>query len=292
MKKREKNIIYRRLVQSYLSSVISISMVLLLSGLSGLLAVNARSVSDYFRENIKMSILFEDDVSERRATTVLQILEKREYVKEARFISREEGKQEMIEMLGEDFISVFDTNPIPLSIDLFIKARYMETDSLPAIEAELGSISGVREVVYHQSLVKVINDNMEKAGYFLAVFILLLFFISFVLINNTVRLNLYSKRFTIHTMKLVGAKRSFIRKPLLAKAFLQGVISGSIAVILLSAIMYLLFRDMPEIFSILNIKMIFAVLAGVVVLGVLLCVISTFFIVNRLVTMSGDDMFY
>ncbi|HBZ25126.1 MAG TPA: cell division protein FtsX [Rikenellaceae bacterium] len=292
MKKREKSIIYRRLVQSYLSSVISISLVLFLAGLTGLLAVNAKSVSEYFRENIKISILFEDSATDTQAGVVLGILKGKEYIKSATFISREDGTREMAEILGGDFLEIFEVNPIPISIDLFLKAQYLEGDALSEIEEEISSMPLVREVVYQESLVNTINNNMERAGMIIIVFIALLLFISFVLINNTIRLNLFSKRFSIHTMKLVGARRAFIRRPLIAKGFVQGLVSGLISAALLSGVVYLIWQDLPDLYKILDIKMISAVIGSVVVLGVLLCVISTFFIVNRLVSMSGDDMFY
>src|SRR3989339_2056148 len=188
MKKREKSIIYRRLVQSYLSSVISISLVLFLAGLTGLLAVNAKSVSEYFRENIKISILFDDSATDTQAGVVLGILKGKEYIKSATFISREDGTREMAEILGGDFLEIFEVNPIPISIDLFLKAQYLEGDALSEIEEEISSMPLVREVVYQESLVNTINNNMERAGMIIIVFIALLLFISFVLINNTIRL--------------------------------------------------------------------------------------------------------
>ena len=292
MKKREKNIVYRRLIQSYLSSVISISMVLLLAGLTGLLAVNAKAVSAYFKENIKISVIFEEIASDEEAKQVFEKLSNKKYVKKADYISKEQGAKEMKEILGEDFLDLFDVNPIPISIDLLLKANYLESDSLALIEKELSSFLLVREVVYQDSLVKVINDNVEKVGYVSAVLIVLLMFISFVLINNTVRLNLYSKRFVVYTMKLVGAKRSFIRKPLLVKGVWQGLISSVISVGLIVVVIYMMERDLPQLFEILDLRMIAVVLAAVPVLGVVLCLVSTFFIANRLVSMSGDDLYY
>ncbi len=292
MKKREKSIIYRRLVQSYLSSVISITLVLLLVGLTGLLAVNAKSVSDYFRENIKISVLFEDSATNDQVRVVLDILKGKEYIKRASFISKEDGTKEMIEILGSDFLEIFEVNPIPISIDIFLKAQYLESDSLSDIENEISLMPLVREVVYQESLVNTINNNIERAGLIVIIFIALLLFISFVLINNTIRLNLFSKRFSIHTMKLVGARRAFIRRPLLAKGFVQGLVSGLISAALLIGVVYLIQRDLPDLYKILDINMILLVVASVVFLGILLCVVSTFFIVNRLVSMSGDDMFY
>ena len=292
MKKREKNIVYRRLIQSYLSSVISISMVLLLAGLTGLMGVNAKSVSDYFRENIKLSVIFEEIAPDDATLRVFDQLKGKEYIKEMEYVSREKGTEEMKEILGEDFLELFEVNPIPVSIDIFLKSDYINTDSLSYVEQELSSMNMVKEVVYQESLVTIINDNMEKAGYVAGILMLLLVFISFVLINNTVRLNLYAKRFVIYTMKLVGARRSFIRRPLIIKGIWQGLVSGLISDILLGGLIYILISDLPELFEILDKKMVFAVFAAVPVAGILLCVISTYFISNRLISMSGDDIYY
>ncbi|MEA4868904.1 MAG: permease-like cell division protein FtsX [Rikenellaceae bacterium] len=292
MKKREKNIVYRRLIQSYLSSVISISMVLLLAGLTGLMGVNAKSVSDYFRENIKLSVIFEEIAPDDATLRVFDQLKGKEYIKEMEYVSREKGTEEMKEILGEDFLELFEVNPIPVSIDIFLKSDYINTDSLSYVEQELSSMNMVKEVVYQESLVTIINDNMEKAGYVAGILMLLLVFISFVLINNTVRLNLYAKRFVIYTMKLVGARRSFIRRPLIIKGIWQGLVSGLISDILLGGLIYMLISDLPELFEILDKKMVFAVFAAVPVAGILLCVISTYFISNRLISMSGDDIYY
>lgn len=292
MKKREKNIVYRRLIQSYLSSVISISMVLLLAGLTGLMGVNAKSVSDYFRENIKLSVIFEEIAPDDATLRVFEQLKGKEYIKEMEYVSREKGTEEMKEILGEDFLELFEVNPIPVSIDIFLKSDYINTDSLSYVEQELSSMNMVKEVVYQESLVTIINDNMEKAGYVAGILMLLLVFISFVLINNTVRLNLYAKRFVIYTMKLVGARRSFIRRPLIIKGIWQGLVSGLISDILLGGLIYMLISDLPELFEILDKKMVFAVFAAVPVAGILLCVISTYFISNRLISMSGDDIYY
>jgi len=290
--KKDKRILSRRLVQSYMSSIISISLVLLLIGISGFLAVNAGSVSDYFRENIKLSVFFEDKATESEAKKIFDEIRKKSYAKEAIYISREDGAEEMKEVLGEDFLSFFEVNPIPISIELFLNAEYLDSDSLQVIERQLTSLKSVREVTYQDSLIKLINDNMEKAGLVLGVFIFLMLFVSIVLINNTVRLNLYSKRFTVYTMKLVGAKRSFIRRPFLNRAIIQGLFSGSISAILLAGIVYLVHKDLPELFAILDIKLIVLVLVGIICVGILLCFVSTYFIVNRLVTMTGDDIYY
>jgi len=272
--------------------VISITLVLLLVGIGGVLAVNAKSVSDYFKENIRLSVIFEQNTTEVQARQTMNLLKGKPYVKELKFISKEQGAQEMKSVLGDDFMDVFDLNPIPLSIDMYVRSDYVESDSLSKIKSEILLNPGIKEVVFQESLIETISGNIEQIGIILIVFIVLLLFISFVLINNTVRLNVFSKRFNIHTMKLVGAKKSFIRKPFLIQGIYQGLISGIIAASLLCFLLFLLERDFQQIYQMLDINLIMAVCAGVVVTGILLCLISTYLVVNRLLSLPQDELYY
>lgn len=292
MKKKEKGVIFRRLLHSYLSSIISISLVLLIVGVLGVLAVNASAVSSYFKENIRVSVIFEKGTPDSEAQTFMKIVEKESYVKRAEFVSKERGAEEMKKMLGDDFMEVFDVNPIPLSVDLYLKAEYLETDSLKTIATKLSDMPDVREVTYQESLVKVINQNLEKIGVVLSVVLALLLFISFVLINNTVRLNVYSKRFTIQTMKLVGAKRSFIRKPFIRQGIYQGMIAGIISAIMLVAALFVVKSDINQLFVIFDMKLIALVLVGVILAGITICLISTWIVVNKLLSVSADEIYY
>ena len=226
MGKREKNIIARRLVHSYLSSIISISLVLLLVGFFALLAVNARSVSDYFKENMRISLILSGTTGEKRALEIEKAIQGMAPVKATEYISKEQGTREMKELLGEDFLDVFQTNPIPISIEVQLKADYFSADSIELFRKQVAGIGEVDEILYENSVIETINTNIERIGFIVSVFILLLLFISFVLINNTVRLNVYSKRFSIYTMRLVGATKAFIRAPFLLRAVFQGLISG------------------------------------------------------------------
>lgn len=292
MKKKEKGVIFRRLLHSYLSSIISISLVLLIVGVLGVLAVNASAVSSYFKENIRVSVIFEKGTPDSEAQTFMKIVEKESYVKRAEFVSKERGAEEMKNMLGDDFMEVFDVNPIPLSVDLYLKAEYLETDSLKTIATKLSDMPDVREVTYQESLVKVINQNLEKIGVVLSVVLALLLFISFVLINNTVRLNVYSKRFTIQTMKLVGAKRSFIRKPFIRQGIYQGLIAGVISAIMLVVALFVVKSDINQLFVIFDMKLIALVLLGVILAGITICLISTWIVVNKLLSASADEIYY
>lgn len=292
MKKRDNRIVARRFIHSWLSSLISITLVLILAGIGGMLAVNARSVSDYFKENIRLSVIFDMNTQEIDALRYTDELSRKDYVKEAKFISKEQGTQEMKSVLGEDFLEVFDLNPVPLSTDLYIKSDYVHPDSLRNIQAEIMMNESVREVVWQESVIELITNNIEKIGVVLAVFIALLLFISFFLVNNTVRLNVFSKRFNIHAMKLVGAKRSFIRKPFIVQGIWQGLVSGILASLALGIIVYFIMADLPQLYNLMNPVYIAAVCAGVIVLGITLCLISTWIVLNRILSLPSDELYY
>lgn len=292
MGKKEKNIIAKRLVHSYLSSIISIALVLLLIGVFGVLAINAGSVQNYFRENVKISAILKENVSQQQARRIQQKLDNLPAVKSTLYISKEEGTKQMQMLLGEDFLSAFDSNPIPISIELSLKGEYFNPDSLKTFTASIMKDGDIEEVAYQESLIQMLNNNMERIAYFFMIFIGLLMFVSFVLINNTVRLNVYSKRFSIYTMRLVGAKRSFIRGPFLVKALFQGMFSGLLAALALVGILYLVRNEFEQMFTVFNMELIAAVLVGLVLLGALICLVCTFFVVNKLVSLNNDDLYY
>ena len=292
MARKEKNIIAKRLIHSYLSSIISISLVLLLIGIFGVIAINAQQVSKYFKENVKVTAILKEDVAERKARDLEKKLAALPAIKATTYVSKEQGTRELKKMLGEDFMEAFDINPVPVSIELNINAAYFSADSLNSLEKRILMFKEVEEVSYQHSIVEVLNRNIEKVGIIFLVFIGLLTFISFVLINNTVRLNVYSKRFSIYTMRLVGATRGFIRAPFLWKAILQGMLSGLLAVLYLLGILHLIREEFSEFFTVFDMQLIAYVLAGVVALGAIICWISTLFVINKLVSLNNDDLYY
>lgn len=282
----------RRLANAYLSSVISISLVLLLVGVASMLLVNAKGVSDYFKENMQVSVMMRQDVSEEAALQYMKKLENESFIKDMDFISKEQGQQEMAEMLGEDFLDVFETSPIPASINVTLNADYVSSDSLEVVKGRIGASDLVEEVVYQTSLVDALNANLSKISLILAVFIGLMLFISFVLINNTVRLNVFARRFTIHTMKLVGATRSFIRAPFLVQAVFQGLFSAFVAIIVLVGLMYFVRSEFVQLFEIFKLELLLLVIGIVIVSGVVICLLSTWFVVNKLVSLKKDELYY
>ena len=222
MPKGEKKKMKRRLTGAYVSSVISISLVLLLIGTAAALILNAGRVSNYFKENIQISLLCAPSVSEAQAAACASRIDSLPFVRSTELIGKAQGEKELREMLGEDFLSVFETAPIPVSINVGLRAEYVSADSLDIVRRVLTASPLVDEVNSQQSLIEVLNANLTRISLLLGVFILLMLFVSFVLINNTVRLNVYARRFTVHTMKLVGATRAFIRGPFLVRAVFQG----------------------------------------------------------------------
>ena len=292
MGKRDAKMMRRRLANAYMSSVISISLVLLLVGVACMLVLNARSVSDYFKENMAVSVILKSGVPDVEALAFQETLEKKHFVRNASFVSREQGEIEMIEMLGEDFLDVFEASPIPVSIDLSLKADYVSADSLEMVKGLILREEIVDEVSYQKSLVDALNVNFAHISAVLGIFILLLLFISYVLINNTVRLSVFARRFTIHTMKLVGATRAFIRAPFLMQAMIQGVFSAVIANGGLVALLFLLKNRFGALFEIFSREVLIIVMGVVMVAGILICVISTYFVVNRLVALKKDELYY
>ncbi len=281
----------KRLRNAYLSSVISISLVLLLVGVASMLLVNAKSVSDYFKENMTVSVLMKQNVSDEKALEYKNELEKERYIRNTTFISREQGQRELAQQLGEDFLDVFETSPIPVSIDITLDADYVSADSLEIVRREISKSRLVDEVVYQRSLVDALNANLSRISVVLGVFIGLLLFISFVLINNTVRLNVFARRFTIHTMKLVGATRSFIRAPFLVQSAFQGIFAAFIAIIVLLGIMFLLRNEFAQLFEIFRMELLLVVMGIIIVSGLAICVTSTYFVVNKLVSLRKDELY-
>ena len=287
----EQKMTRRRLANAYLSTVISISLVLLLVGVAGILLANAKAVSDYFKENMRISVLLKQEVTDEDAIDFQRALEAEPFIRSTEFISREQGIREMGALLGEDFLNVFETAPVPVSVDVTLKADYVSPDSLAKVEAVLAASPLVDEVAYQTSLVEALNANLRKISVVLGVFILLLLFISFVLINNTVRLSVFSRRFTIHTMKLVGATRGFIRGPFLVRAVFQGLFSAFLAIAMLLGILYFVRNEFAALFEIFRVELLVAVMGLVVVTGVVICVVSTYLAVNRLVALRKDELY-
>lgn len=279
-------------MNAYLSSVISISLVLLLVGIASMLLVNAKGVSDYFKENMQVSVLMKQTVAEEDALKFKMDLDKEEYIRSSVYVSREQGQREMAALLGEDFLDVFTTSPIPISIDVTLAADYVSADSLEVVKTRLSASPFVEEIVYQKSLVDALNANLSRISLVISILIALLLFISFVLINNTVRLNVFARRFTIHTMKLVGATRSFIRAPFLVQSAFQGIFAAFVSIIVLIGMLFFMRSEFAQLFEIFRLELLLVVIGIVLFSGVAICLVSTWFVVNKLLSLSKDELYY
>ena len=288
----ESKIMRRRLRNAYLSSIISISLVLLLVGIASLLLVNARAVSDYFKENMQVSVMMKQSVSESDALKYKDELDQMDFIRSSVFVSREQGRREMEDMLGQDFLSVFETAPIPVSIDITLNAEYVSADSIEVVKTRIMESPKVEEVVYQRSLIDTLNANLSKISVVLSIFIALLLFISFVLINNTVRLNVFARRFTIHTMKLVGATRSFIRAPFMVQSLFQGVFAAFVAIMAIVVMLYFIRSEFLQLFEVFRLELLLVVMGIVVGSGIIICSLSTWLVVNKLVSLKKDELYY
>jgi cell division transport system permease protein len=281
----------RRLVSAWISTVISLSLVLLLVGMGTLLLVNARAVSDYFKENMQISVLLKDTVKESEAAGYESQVAAMPGVRSTRLVSREEGMEEMARLLGRDFLDVFESAPVPVSIDVNLEADYVMTDSLARMKELLTESPLVEEVVYQTSLVDALNQNLQKISLGLFVLVGLLLFISFVLIGNTVRLDLFSRRFSIYTMQLVGATRGFIRAPFMGRGAIQGLFAALLAILVLVGGLFVLKDEFSQLFQIFTLDSLLVVMGVMVAAGVGICVVSTYFVVNRLVGYNRDRLY-
>ena len=292
MKKRESGISRSRLRSSYLTSIISISLVLFLLGLVGFLLLNARKLSDHVKENIGFSIFLKENIREVDIIRLQKRLDAMPFVKSTDYVTKEEAAKEYQQELGEDFTGFLGYNPLPASIEVRFIASFANPDSIARIEKEILNWDEVSEVFYQKSLIHLVNDNIRKISLIILAFSGLLFLIALALINNTIRLSVYSKRFLIKTMQLVGATKAFIRRPFLKKSTTHGIYAAIIALLLLTAVIYFAQKELPGIVGFSDPEILAILFCSVIVLGIIFNWISTFFAVNKYLRMRSDDLYY
>jgi len=281
----------RRIATSYVTTIISITLVLFMLGLLGMLVLHAKKLSDYVKENIGFSIMINEGVKEVDIFELQKKLDKQRFVKSTEYITRERAAREFSDELGEDFVGFLGYNPLLPSIELRLNASYANPDSILFIEKELQAYSGVKEVDYHRSLVDQINRNVNKISLVILGFSLILLLIAIALINNTIRLSVYAKRFLIRSMQLVGATQKFIQRPFLIKAALNGFLSGVIAIGLLLLLLYFSAQEIPELMELQDIRMFAMLFVLVILLGIVISWISTFFAVRKYIRMKTDSLY-
>ncbi len=260
-------------------------------GLLGLIVLHANKLSDYVKENIGFSVIIREEVKEPAIIEFQKKLDLQPYVKSTQYISKEQAAADLTKDLGEDFVDFLGYNPLLASVDIHLKANYANNDSLIMLEQELIKNRVVKEVFYHKSLVDLVNSNIRKISIVLLFFTLILLLISIALISNTIRLSVYSKRFIIKSMLLVGATQAFIRKPFLLKSLLHGLISALIAILLLAVVLYFSRSALPELVDLQDIDMFLSLFGIVTVLGLIITGISTLFAIRRYLRISNDKLY-
>ena len=281
----------RRIRTSYVSTVISSTLVLFMMGLLGLLVLNAQKLANYAKENIGFSIMIKDDVKESAILSLQKKLDREEFVKSTEYVPKEKAAIQLKQELGEDFIGFLGYNPLLPSIDLRLKADYANMAQVERIEQKLLTNSEVKEVFYQKSLVEMVNHNINRISLFILGFSLVLLIISIALINNTIRLSVYSKRFHLRTMQLVGATRSFICRPFIRNGILNGLISAVISLGILLVIVSLLFQEIPELVQVADLTLYIILVVFILGLGVVLSWLSTWLAVRKYLKMKTDDLY-
>ncbi|NOY97547.1 MAG: cell division protein FtsX [Chlorobi bacterium] len=282
----------KKVVTSYLTSTISITLVLFLLGILTLVLINAGRLSNYVKEKIGFTLVLHDNIKEVEIIRLQKILNTTEFVKSTRYVDKETAARELQEELGEDFTGFLGFNPLFSSIDIKLYARYTHPDSLVILEKNLMEYPQVKEVYYQRNLVAVINENVRKISLFLLVFSGMLALIFIALINNTIRISIYSQRFVINTMQLVGATRLFIRRPFVNRSLFYGALGAIIAFVLIGSMVFSYKQELKGIISPDDVRMMGAVFIVILGMGLIISWVSTFLAVNKFLKMKFDELFY
>ena len=292
MKQAQEKHIKRRLRTSSLSTVLSISMVLLMLGSMSFIYVNSQRLTKYIKENIGITVILNDNA---KAVDVLQFqknLDANPVTKMTTYVSKEEAASALTKELGEDFMQFLGHNPLSNTIDIFMNSAYAESVTIEALGQKALKNEIVKEVKYQKDLIEAINQNMNKLNLILICFCALLLIVSITLINNTIRLTVYSKRFIIRTMKLVGATNSFIRKPFVMTGLRQGVIAGLIGVLLMMLVLFAVQKEMPELLQLQDIQTVIIIFSLLFVFGILISTFVTHFSVNKYLKIKEEKLYH
>jgi cell division transport system permease protein len=291
MARQEDIVLGRRLKTSYISTVVSIALVLYVLGLLGLIIMHTRKLSEHVKENIGFSIIITDNARTAEISQLQKSIDMLPAVKSTEFISSDKAAEDLSEELGEDFVGFLGYNPLFPSIEVRLQAAWANPDSLVVFESQVLESNIVKEVDYQKNLVHIVNENIRKIGLFLLLFGILLLVIAFSLINNTIRLSVFSKRFLIKSMQLVGATQAFIRRPFVIKGVVQGIIGAAISIALLLLSLYAAQKSVPELINFQDIEMLFTMFVLVILLGVIVSWISTYFAVRKYLHIKTDYLY-
>ncbi len=281
----------RRLISSYFSAVLSIFLVLFLLGLLGLFIVNSKKLSDDFKEEIAMTVFFKNEANDSVMNAFKNELKTAKFVKSSVYVTKEQAAKQHTDIIGEDFMTFLGANPLQNSFDIHLKADYIDVENIRKIENRFRANDMVSDIVYDKQLVNLVNDNIKKVSMWMLIISGVLAFIAVILINSSMRLSIYSNRFIIKTMQMVGATKSFIRKPFIMRSIRLGLIGSFLAVLALVGVLIYVNTNFPNL-GILNEPIaIGLVLLSVLLVGILITWISTFFATQRYLNLRTDQLY-
>ena len=282
----------RRLVSSYFSVVISISLVLFLLGMLGLLVLNTKKVADHFKEQIALTVYLKDTAKEVEIEQLKKSLAMADYTKSTTYVSKEEAAEVHSKEIGEDFMEFLGYNPLQNSIDVYMNADFVSSEQVDKIAEDLTAKNFVDEVVYDKPLIALLNDNVRKISFWVLIASAVFTFIAVLLINSSIRLAVYSKRFIIKTMQMVGATKGFIRRPFIWQSVKLGLIGAALAMIGMATVLYYLNNSFRELNILGDIKMLAILFFGIFLMGIVITWISTYFATSRFLNLKTDELYY
>ena len=292
MKNKNKNNSVSYFDMQFITSSISTTLVLLLLGLVVLFVLGAHNLSIYVRENINFSVLISDDMKEADILKLQKKLDKEPFVKQTEYISKKQALKEQSEAMGTDPEEFLGYNPFTASIEIKLHSDYANSDSIAKIEKMIKKNTNIQDVLYQRELIDLVNDNIRNISLVLLALAVVLALISFALINNTIRLAIYSKRFLIHTMKLVGASWGFIRRPFLRRNIWSGVLAGIMADAILMGTAYWLVSYEPELIRVITPEVMLLVSGSVLIFGVVITFLCAYLSINKYLRMKASTLYY
>ncbi len=282
----------KRLRSSYLSVIVSIALVLFLVGLLGLLVLKTKALAEHFKEQVTLSVFIKDTASETEIQTFVKNLEAADYTKNVVFVSKEKAAELMQAEIGQDFLEFLGTNPLKNVVNIHLQSGSVTKEKVNEIEQNLLKNNLVHEISYDKPLIELLNKNIKRISLWVLIFSGLLTLIAVVLINSSIRLSVYSKRFIIKTMQMVGATKGFIRRPFIWTSIKLGIVGALIAIIALAGLSYYIEKQIPEISLLNNFDLLAIVFAGIFVLGILITWLSTFFATRRFLNLRTHELYY
>ncbi|UOB16266.1 cell division protein FtsX [Abyssalbus ytuae] len=282
----------RRLISSYFSVVLSIALVLSLLGILGLLVLNTKKLADHFKEQVSISVFLKDNAKEVEVNQLQKSIAMAEYTKTVEYVSKDDAAEAHSQEIGENFMEFLGYNPLQNSIDINLKADFVSPEKLEEIATEISSHNFVSEVSYDRPLVSILNENVKRMSMWILIASGIFTIIAVLLINSSIRLSVYSKRFIIKTMQMVGATKRFIRRPFIWNSVKLGMAGSVVAIIAMGAILYYFNKMFPQLELFSEPVLLAALFAGVFLIGVLITWISTFIATQRFLNLRTDDLYY